>query len=48
MAAFKYLRNRVTVFTALPLRSISKLALSAKLHQIGQMEGATSLAKKAG
>ena len=48
VAAFKYLRNRVTVFTALPLRSISKLALSAKLHQIGQMEGATSLAKKAG
>ena len=48
VAAFKYLRNRVTVFTAPPLRSISKLALSAKLHQIGQMEGATSLAKKAG
>jgi arsenate reductase len=48
VTAFKYLRNRITVFTALPLRSISKMALSAKLHQIGQMEGATSLAKKAG
>ena len=48
VTAFRYLRNRVTVFTALPLRGISKLALSAKLHQIGQMEGATSLAKKAG
>jgi arsenate reductase len=48
VTAFRYLRNRVTVFTALPLRSISKLALRAKLHQIGQMEGATSLAKKVG
>ena len=48
VTAFKYLRNRVTVFTALPLQSISKMALSAKLHQIGQMEGATSVAKKAG
>ena len=48
VTAFKYLRNRIAVFTALPLRSISKMALSAKLHQIGQMEGATSLAKKAG
>jgi arsenate reductase len=48
VTAFRYLRNRITVFTALPLRSISKMALSARLHQIGQMEGATSLAKKAG
>ncbi len=48
VTAFRYLRNRITVFTALPLRSISEMALSAKLHQIGQMEGATSLAKKAG
>jgi arsenate reductase (thioredoxin) len=48
VTAFKYLRNRITVFTALPLKSISKMTLSAKLHQIGQMEGATSLAKKAG
>jgi arsenate reductase len=48
VTAFRYLRNRITVFTALPLGSISKMTLSAKLHQIGQMEGATSLAKKAG
>ena len=48
VTAFRYLRNRVTVFTALPLKSIGKMALSAKLHQIGQMEGATSVAKKAG
>ncbi len=48
VTAFRYLRNRITVFTALPLRSISKMTLSAKLHQIGQMEGATSLAEKAG
>jgi arsenate reductase (thioredoxin) len=39
--AFRYLRNRITVFTSLPLKSISKLALSTKLKEIGQMEGST-------
>jgi len=36
------LRNRITAFTALPLRSIGKLALSAQLKEIGHMEGSTS------
>ena len=48
VTAFKYLRNRITVFTALPMRSISKMALSAKLREIGQMDGATSASKRAG
>jgi arsenate reductase len=48
VTAFKYLRNRITVFTALPLRSISALALSAKLREIGKMEGASSGVEKAG
>src|SRR5271154_6108354 len=48
VTAFRYLRNRITVFTALPLRSISKMALSAKLREIGQMEGASTGVKKAG
>jgi arsenate reductase len=40
--AFRYLRNRITAFTSLPLLSISKLALSARLKEIGQMEGSTA------
>jgi arsenate reductase len=48
VTAFKYLRNRIVVFTALPLRSISALALSAKLREIGRMEGASVGPNKAG
>jgi arsenate reductase (thioredoxin) len=48
VTAFKYLRNRIMDFTALPLRSISALALSAKLRDIGRMEGASSGVKKVG
>ena len=40
--AFRYLRNRITAFTSLPLQSISRLALSARLHEIGRMAGSTS------
>jgi len=47
VTAFRYLRNRVTVFTALPMRSISALALQTKLREIGRMEGASSGSKKA-
>jgi arsenate reductase len=44
--AFRYLRNRITAFTSLPLQSISKLALSARLKEIGRMKGTTSGAKE--
>ncbi|MBV9289473.1 MAG: arsenate reductase ArsC [Hyphomicrobiales bacterium] len=44
--AFRYLKNRITVFTSLPIRSLDKLTLNARLHEIGRLEGATSLAKK--
>ena len=40
--AFRYLRNRITAFTSLPLQSISKLSLSARLTEIGQMAGSTA------
>jgi arsenate reductase len=43
--AFRYLRNRIAAFTALPLQSISKLALSAQLKEIGHMEGSTPQTK---
>jgi arsenate reductase (thioredoxin) len=48
VTAFKYLRNRITVFAALPMRSISMMALQAKLREIGRMEGSSSGSKKAG
>src|SRR5271157_1110275 len=43
--AFRYLKNRISVFASLPIRSLDKLTLNAKLREIGRMEGATSMAK---
>ena len=45
--AFKYLKNRIGAFTALPLRNISSLALQSKLRDIGRLEGATEHAAEA-
>jgi arsenate reductase (thioredoxin) len=42
--AFRYLRNRISVFTSLPIRSLDKLTLNARLREIGQMEGASAKA----
>jgi arsenate reductase len=41
VTSFRYLKNRISVFTALPLASIDKLALGPRLREIGQMEGST-------
>ena len=41
VAAFRYLKNRIGVFTNLPMRSIDKLSLGTKLREIGRLEGAT-------
>ena len=41
VAAFRYLRNRITVFSALPLASLDRLNLGARLRDIGQLEGTT-------
>lgn len=43
--AFRYLRNRITIFNALPIARLDKLALSAKLREIGETEGASLGAK---
>ena len=40
--AMRFLRNRIVAFTNLRHESIDRLALSAKLHGIGAMEGATA------
>jgi arsenate reductase len=47
VAAFRYLKNRIALFTSLPLRSIDRLALGTKLREIGRIAGATSGDEKA-
>ena len=39
--ATKYLRNWISIFVSLPIRSLDKMSLNAKLREIGQLEGAT-------
>jgi arsenate reductase len=39
--AFRYLRNRISIFNALPIKKLDRLALSAKLREIGETEGAS-------
>ena len=47
VAAFRYLKNRIAIFTSLPLQSIDRLSLGTKLRDIGRGEGATSGQEKA-
>jgi len=42
VSAFRYMRNRISVFTALPVASLDKSTLGTKLREIGRSEGATS------
>src|ERR1700726_4259682 len=42
VAALRYLKNRIAIFTSLPLESIDKLSLGARLRDIGRTEGGTS------
>jgi len=46
--AYRMLHQRIGVFTALPLRSLDKLSLQAKLRDIGRMAGATTTTADAG
>jgi arsenate reductase len=46
--AFKYLKNRISLFLSLPLKSIDHLALNARLREIGQLPGSTTSSPKAG
>jgi arsenate reductase len=38
--AYRMLHQRIAIFTALPMRSIDKLSLQARLREIGRMEDA--------
>jgi protein-tyrosine-phosphatase len=42
VAALRYLKNRINIFTSLPLGSIDRMSLGARLREIGQTEGTTS------
>jgi arsenate reductase len=42
VAAFRHLKNRITAFAALPVSSLDRVSLQARLTEIGQSEGATS------
>ena len=44
VTAFKYMKNRVSLFLALPLESLDHLAVTAHLHDIGKQDGATAKA----
>ena len=39
--AFRFMRNRIQAFIALPVATLDNLSLTAKLKDIGLMEGAT-------
>jgi arsenate reductase len=41
VTAFKYLKNRISVFISLPIWSLDRMALGAKLRDIGRLDGAT-------
>jgi arsenate reductase len=47
VAALRYLKNRIAIFTSLPLRSIDRLSLGTRLRDIGRIDGATSSQHKA-
>ena len=47
--AFLYLKNRIAVFTALPIKSLDRLSLAKRLKEIDDMEGeGASVGRKAG
>jgi arsenate reductase len=41
--AFRYLKNRISVFASLPIKSLDEVALGNRLREIGRMEGATGV-----
>jgi arsenate reductase len=41
VAAARYVKNRISAFANLPIKSLDKLSLTAKLREIGTLEGAS-------
>ncbi len=46
-AAFRYLRNRIAAFIALPLASLDAMSLQNRLREIGRMDGSTAASQGA-
>ena len=44
--AYRLLNQRISIFAALPLRSLDQLSLQSRLQEIGEMEGATTLPER--
>jgi arsenate reductase (thioredoxin) len=44
--AYRLLQRRIELFAALPFHTLDEISLTAKLHEIGRIEGATEKAKK--
>lgn len=40
--AFRFMRNRIAAFAALPLKSLDEMSLQNRLRDIGRMDGATA------
>ncbi|WP_374547062.1 arsenate reductase ArsC [Rhodoblastus sp.] len=47
VTAFRYLKNRITAFAAIPVERLDRLTLAARLNEIGRMEGATKAKSEA-
>lgn len=43
--AFRYLKTRISLLLALPIRKLDALALKSRLREIGEIEGATHMAE---
>jgi protein-tyrosine-phosphatase len=42
VTAARHLKTRITAFASLPIKSLDKMALTARLRDIGHMDGSTS------
>jgi arsenate reductase len=45
--AFRFMRNRIAAFAALPIASLDRMSLTRRLWEIGHLDGATHAAEKA-
>lgn len=43
--AFRFMRNRISAFVALPIKSLDEMSLQARLRDIGKMDGASAKSK---
>lgn len=46
--AYRMMKQRIDVFTALPMHSLDRMTLDVRVKQIGRMEGATGRLSEAG